>query len=318
MLRIGFAGSGFIAGIHAGALAGLPDVAVAAVVDPDDERARAFAAEHGATVQPSYEAMLAGVDAVYLCLPNTLHASHAVEALDAGVHVFSEKPLATSPADAERVREAAARSSAVYQVGFNKHFAPVYLAVKERIESGALRPAWAHVKMNRGELRQPPWVHDTSLTGGFLYETAIHMLELLGWLFGPAREVVVRAGEGLEDFAMLLSFDGLTATFCSSAHTTWLFPYERLELFGEHATAVTEEMERVTFQLGLDAEPETQDVTSLPVPERWGYAAGDTAFVAAVRGEAPPPVGVEDGLRAVALVDACYRAAASGQPVRFD
>jgi myo-inositol 2-dehydrogenase/D-chiro-inositol 1-dehydrogenase len=320
MIRVGFAGAGFIAGIHAEVLGELPDARVAAVFDPDRERAEAFAAKTGAPAVASFDALLSEVEAIYVCTPNTLHAEQAIAALDAGLHVFSEKPVATSLADARRVREAAAKARGVYQIGFNKRFAPIYRAVKERIDSGVLTPRWALLKMNRGDLHRPPWVADPALTGGFLYETPIHVLDLARWLFGPPREVFCRAAQTcsqqLDDFAAVLTFQsGLSAAFCSSAHTTWLFPFERVEVYGEHAIAVTEEMDWVTLQLGLDAEPETIDVSQLPIAERWGYRAEDEAFLAALRGERPPAVGAEDGALAVELVDALYRSAETGQPV---
>ena len=322
MLQVGFIGAGFIAGVHAQVLAGIDDVQVAAIVDPHEGRALALAANVGARTLPSVEALLGEVDAVYLCAPNAFHAGLAIAALDAGLHVFSEKPMATSLADARRVREAAAQAKGVYQIGFNKRFAPIYRALKERIESGELNPRWAHMKMNRGELQRPAWVADPSLSGGFLYDTPIHLLDLSCWLFGPLQEVVCRAArtcaEQLDDFAMLLTFQsGLSATLCSSAHTTWLFPYERVEVYGDHAVAVTEEMERVTFQIGLEVEAATQDVSHLPMAERWGYLAEDEAFLAAVRGEEAPAVGALVAERAIEVVDACYRAAETRQPVTF-
>ena len=321
MAKVGFAGAGFIAGVHADALAALSDLRIAAVFDPDGTRAEAFAARTGARAVPSFEALLEEVDAVYLCTPNALHAELAIAALEAGRHVFSEKPMAISPAEAGRVRAAAARAEGVYQVGFNRRFAPVYRALKDRIEAGELTPRWAHLKMNRGELERPAWVADGALTGGFLYETPIHFLDLTSWLFGPLREVVCRAAancsQQLDDFAMLLTFQsGLTATFCTSAHTTWLFPFERMEVYGDHAMGVTEELDRLTVQLGLDATPSVIDVSERSMPERWGFVAESEAFLAAVRGEQPPAVGAEGGTRAVEAVDACYRAAETGQPVR--
>jgi myo-inositol 2-dehydrogenase/D-chiro-inositol 1-dehydrogenase len=319
-LRIGFAGAGFIAGIHAGVLGAQPGTDIAAVYDVDPTRAESMASDHGARAVPSFEALLEEADVLYICAPNAFHANMAIAALEAGRHVFSEKPIATSVADARRVRQAAELSRSVYQVGFNKRFAPAYLELKRRIDAGVLTPRWASLKMNRGELQQPAWVGDESLTGGFLYETPIHILDLGCWLFGPAREVVCRAAAScsgqLDDFAMLLTFEsGVTATLCSSAHATWLYPFERVEVYGDHTTAVTEEMDRVTFQLGLETESETLDVHELPVPERWGYAAEDTAFLAAVRGDREPAVSAAVGDDAAFLVDACYRAAASGAPV---
>ena len=323
MPRIGFSGAGFIAGIHAELLASMEDAEVVAVFDADPAQAEAFASKAGARVVPSYEALLEEVDAVYVCSPNLVHAEMAVAALDAGKHVFCEKPPAISLEDVRRVREATERAQGVYQLGLNQRFAPVHRAVHERIASGALTPRWAHVKMNRGQLLQPPWVADASLTGGFLFETAIHVLDVMMWLFGPVEEVVCRAAQTcapqLDDFAMLLTFQsGLTATFGSSGHTTPLVPFQRLEVYGEYATAVTSEADSVTFQLAVDAQPETLDASDLPWSERWGYRAEDEAFLAALRGEAPSPVGAAAAERVVALIDACYRAAESREVVRLD
>lgn len=322
MVRIGFAGAGFIAGVHAEILARLPDVQVAAVGDPSLEHVQKFTEKTGARALPSFEALLEESDAIYVCAPNFFHAELSVRALAAGVHVFCEKPLATSVEDAHRVQEAAAQAKGVYQTGFNQRCAPVFQALRGRIDAGELTPRWGHLKMNRGELQRPAWVADSAVTGGFLYETPIHVLDLACWLFGPAQEVVCRATEScssqLDDFAMLLTFaSGVTATLCSSAHTTWIHPYERLEIYGVHQAAVTEDADRIVFQLGLDVEPFTEDVSQLPWEERWGYAAEDEAFIAAVRGEAPPPAGAGDGVRAVELIDACYRAAQSGEAVRL-
>jgi myo-inositol 2-dehydrogenase/D-chiro-inositol 1-dehydrogenase len=320
MVRIGFAGAGFIANHHAGALSTMPDVRIAAVHEPDAGRTNAFVSEYGATAMPSFEALLQEIDALYICSPNTLHAGSAISALEAGLHIFCEKPPAVTLADARLILDAAGRAKGVYQLGLNQRFAPVHVAVKQKIDSGAMTPRWAHVKMNRGQLLDPPWVADASVTGGFLFETAIHVLDVMIWLFGPVREVVCRAAQTcasqLDDFAMLLTFEsGVTSTFCSSGHTTPLFPFQRIEVFGDYSTAVTEEAARVTFQLGVDAAPETFDVSALPWVERFGYVAEDRAFIDAVRGEAPSPITAGDGYRAIELIDACYRAAGSGERV---
>ncbi|MEX2158426.1 MAG: Gfo/Idh/MocA family oxidoreductase [Dehalococcoidia bacterium] len=321
-MRVGFAGAGFIAGVHAGVLAAQPGTKLTTVFDPNESHAGAFAAKTGARTVPSFEDLLASCDAVYICAPNVHHAGMAVAALEAGLHVFSEKPMATSPAEARRVYNAAERASGVYQIGFNKRYAAVYTELKRRIEDGRLGARWANMKMNRGELLKPSWVGDPSHTGGYLYETPIHLLDMASWLFGPVTEAVCRARQTcsaqLDDFAIILTFaSGMAATLTSSAHTTWLFPYERVEVYGEYATAVTEEMERVTFQHGLEAQPELLDVSDLPVARRWGYAAGDEAFLAAIRDGKSRAAGVREGLAAVALVDACYRAAESWLPVRL-
>jgi myo-inositol 2-dehydrogenase/D-chiro-inositol 1-dehydrogenase len=323
VVKVGFLGAGFISGVHADILLEQEDARISAVVDADGERAAALAARTGATVYPSLQAMLeSGIDAVFIAPPNALHAESALAALAAGVHVFCEKPMATSLEDARRVREAAGSSGVIYQLGFNRRFAPTYQFLKGLVESGELKPRCAHIKMNRGELQKPFWVADASVSGGFLYESTIHLLDMACWLFGEAQEVVCRAAKGcydqLDEFAAIISFaSGVTATLCSCAHATWLFPFERLELFGDHAAAVAEEMERVTYCPGLGRAAVTHEQAQLPMPEKWGYVEEDGLFLKAVAGEIPPAVSAEDGYRAVELAEACYRAARTGQPLRL-
>jgi myo-inositol 2-dehydrogenase/D-chiro-inositol 1-dehydrogenase len=314
-VRIGFAGAGFIANVHAGILAADPRVRVATVFDANPQAAALFALRHGVAVAPSLDDLLRAIDALYICTPNASHAAIAVRALHSGLHVFSEKPMATSLEDARAVHSAATRATgSVYQAGFNRRFALVYKELKARIASGALTPTSALLKMNRGELQRPAWTGDAAISGGFLYETPIHMLDLARHLFGEPAEVICRARttvyDQLDDFSMLFTFaSGMSAVLAASAHATWLFPFERIEIYGEHAIAATEEMERITFGRGIGAAAETIDVAQTPFERRWGYVEEDALFVAAMLGEGPPAVGVDEALRTTELVERCYAAA---------
>lgn len=310
-VRIGFVGAGFIANVHAALLARDGRATVHAVRDPNEQAAAEFAAKHGARVHATVDDLLGDTDAVYICSPNVLHASLAKRALAAGVHVFCEKPMATSIEDARMVLDAAAASRGVYQVGFNRRFASVYTTLKERLAGGDLAAMSALLKMNRGELQRPPWTGDPKVTGGYLYETPVHMLDLARFLFGEVSDVVVRARSNvyaeLDDFSMLLTFaSGMTAAFASSAHATWLPPFERIEVYGAHAIAVTEEMERITLGSGIGEAAHTLDFAQQPFEVRWGYAAEDRAFVDAVCGEAEARVGAADAYETTALVGRCY------------
>jgi myo-inositol 2-dehydrogenase/D-chiro-inositol 1-dehydrogenase len=189
----------------------------------------------------------------------------------------------------------------------------VYATLKERISEARLVPISAVIKMNRGELRQPSWTGDASITGGFLYETPIHVLDIGRYLFGEPAEVTCRARttvyNQLDDFSMLLTFPSdVTVTLTANAHATWLAPFERIEVFGDHIAAVTEEMNRLTFAEGLEVAAETLDFAQLPVESRWGYAEEDRRFVDAIAGEGPPAVSAADAFRTVELVERCYAA----------
>lgn len=314
-LRIGFAGAGFIANVHAGLVAADARVRVAAVYDADPSAAALFALRHGATVLPALDDLIGAVDALYICTPNATHAAIAMRALEAGLHVFSEKPMATSLADARLVHAAALGArSRVYQAGFNRRFALVYKELRTRIASGVLAPTSALLKMNRGELQKPAWTGDPAISGGFLYETPVHMLDLARFLFGEPVEVICRARatvyDQLDDFSMLFTFaSGMTAVLAASAHTTWLFPFERIEVYGAHMIAATEEMERITFGRGIGEAAETIDVAQAPFERRWGYAEEDALFVSAVLDGDPVAVGADEALRTTELVERCYLAA---------
>ena len=313
-LRIGFMGAGFIAGIHAEVLARDPRVSVHAVIDPDLQRVTTFALNTGAAVVPSLDDLLGEVDALYICTPNALHADVAIHALDAGVSVFSEKPMATSLDDARAVLDASQRARGVYQAGFNRRFAGVYRELKHRLASGDVVLSSALLKMNRGELRRPAWTGDPLVSGGFLYETPIHMLDLTRYLFGEPVEVVCRARatvyDQLDDFSMLFTFEsGASAVFATSAHATWLFPFERVEVYGEHAAIVTEEMERITFSTGDQQAALTLDFAQQPRDERWGYIEADGRFVDAICGVGEPAVSAAEAFATTQLVERCYAAA---------
>lgn len=316
-LRIGFVGAGYIADVHAEVLARDPRVRVHAVIDPDLHRVTMFALKTGAQVVPSLDDLLGEVDALYICTPNALHADIAVRALDAGVSVFSEKPMATSLDAARVVLEASQRARGVYQAGFNRRFAGVYRELKHRIASGDLAPTSALLKMNRGELRRPAWTGDPLISGGFLYETPIHMLDLVRYLFGEPDEVVCRARatayDQLDDFSMLFTFDsGLSAVLATSAHATWLFPFERVEVYGDHAAIVTDEMERITFATGVDQAAVTLDFAQLPRNDRWGYSEEDGRFVDAICGVGESAVSAAEALATTEFVESCYSAARTG------
>ena len=321
-VRVGIVGAGQMGTLHARILSRDERVRIVAFYDvqPDvcQARAKAFSAE----ATDSLDALIERVDAVYIATPNTKHVEPALRALQAHRHVFCEKPLATSPDEAQQLSEASRQSSVVFQVGHNRRFAPLYQRVKALLTDERHRPHSVHAKMNRGELLSPPWVGDPAVTGGFLYETTIHILDLLRWLLGEVESLTVRASTHAyaepDDFSMLLGFaSGVHATLASSADASWHFPFERLEIFCHHATIETEEMEHLSYTLGLDSQTVTESFDMMEREIRWGYVEEDRAFIDAILAAEPAPVTVEDGIKAVELVDACYRAARSGETIRM-
>jgi myo-inositol 2-dehydrogenase / D-chiro-inositol 1-dehydrogenase len=314
-VRAGILGGGFMGRVHAHILRRDRRVELAGVFDVDRQRGQEAAKELECDLAETEEDLFDRSDAVYVTVPNTLHAQAASRALKHGRHVFLEKPFATSLADARNLRHLASDARTILQVGHNRRFAPAYRAVKELLKAEDLEPTLAHFKMNRGELESPVWVGNTSLTGGYLYETPLHLFDLARWFFGEVSSVRGHASRRVysepDNFSFLLQFDsGISLTFASCAHATWAFPFERVEIFGRYFTIETAEMDRVTLSAGLNRPASVRDFLALSREEKLGYAAIDTNFISAILGEEPPGVTAEDGYRAVEIVDQCYRASA--------
>ena len=299
-LKIGFIGAGFIAGVHRRNLAQDSRVELAGIYDVDHERA-------GLLAVASIDELLAKCDAIYVTSPNTTHAGMALRAVEAGKHVFCEKPMGVTLEDARRLHEAASGSRTVFQVGFNRRFAKAYVRMKELLASSP--PHCAHIKMNRGELLNPVWTGDEAVTGGFLFETPIHMFDMMRFQFGDIASVDARDSRK-DDFSMLVEFvSGMHATFVTSADTSWFFPYESVEAYGEYSTIQTLEMEAIQYRLGLDQPTQSEHYAGFDIPAKWGFAEEDRLFVDACLGRSQPAVTALDGLRSVEMAFAVYQSA---------
>lgn len=289
-----------------------PRVRLAALFDQDPQRLESAGRLLEAPVVGSSQQLLESVDAVYITIPNSLHVEAALSALAAGKHVFCEKPFATTLADAERLLGACRAARLKFQVGHNRRFAPVYQKVKQLLD-GQFQPTLAHFKMNRGDLHTPAYVGDSRLTGGYLYETPLHLFDMAAWLFGSPQEIrgvgAQRTVEEADNFSFIFQFEsGLSLTFASCAHSGWFFPFERIEVFGKGATLETQEMERLSWALEERGVATTEDFGRLPSEVRWGYVGINANFVGALLDECEVGVGPDQGHLSVKMVHDCYRA----------
>ena len=320
-VKIGIVGTGYVGNVHGGIYAREPRAEVAALFDIIPERAEVTAKRIGGKVCSSQEELLDNCDAVLVCAPNRTHTSIASAAIEAGKHVFCEKPFSLGIEDAALLLERAKASEKVFQVGHNRRFAPVYTTLKEMI---ATDPAHsAHIKMNRGELKNPVWTGDVSVTGGFLYETTIHFFDMLRFQFGEVEELVAYGSQHeypeIDEFSIIFKFkSGFHCSFASSADASWLFPFERIEVFCHHRTIITEEMLRVLDCRGTHADFTTHSFHTFEEDHRRGFLQEDASFIDCILNGTEPKVTAYDGYKAVELVESVYRAIRTGERVRFE
>lgn len=197
-LSVAALGYGFVGEAHANALARLPqffpdapDVSRDVLVGRDEAAAREAADRFGFDrVETDWREAVADADVFLNLGPNHVHVEPTVAALDAGVHVLCEKPLAPTVAGAERVAEAAEASDATAGVGFNYRFLPAVQYAKELLASGDLGP----VRHARFQYLQDwlvdddaPWTwrHDAERAGaGALGDLVAHSVDLARFLVG--------------------------------------------------------------------------------------------------------------------------------------
>jgi len=320
-IKIGIIGTGYIGNVHARICAREERAEVAALYDIVSEKAQRTANSVGGKVCGSREELLENCDAVLVTTPNKTHTEIASHALSEGKHVFCEKPFSIGLTDANKLLAVAESSTKVFQVGHNRRFAPVYVKLKELLSAD--RAHSAHIKMNRGELLNPIWTGDTNVTGGFLYETTIHLFDMMRFQFGEIAELVAYGSQHeypeLDEFSIIFKFkSGFHCTFASSSDASWHFPFERIEVFCHHRTIMTEEMERLLDSKGYDANFETLSWQMTEKEERWGYVQEDKAFLDAILNGNKPPVTALDGFKSVELVEKVYQAIKTGEKIYFD
>jgi D-xylose 1-dehydrogenase (NADP+, D-xylono-1,5-lactone-forming) len=162
--------------------------AVVGVASREAARAEAYAAEWRIPrAFGSYGALLAcpEVDAVYIPLPNALHAEWILRALDAGKHVLCEKPLVVSVGQMEAVEAAARRTGLVVAEGFMYRHHPVSVRARELVRSGAVgRPRMVQGSFTYRQTREPDVRLDLALDGGALWDVGCYPISYARYLLG--------------------------------------------------------------------------------------------------------------------------------------
>ncbi len=314
-----------MAGTHARVLEMVPTIQLRAVCDPVPENAARLAETLGAHAK-TLEAVLADpdIDAVILATPTPTHAALIRQAAGAGKHVFVEKPVAGTLAEAEAVIDVVRRAGVQCQVGFQRRFDPAYVEAKRAIGVGEL----GRLTTFRGVSRDPapPPLDFLKTSGGLMVDLGVHDLDTMRFLVGEVAEVrAVGAVQRTPELAEFGLFDSAVATvrFENGAlgtlelglHTVYGYDI-RAEVLGE----------RGRVHLEMDAPLHLTRYTAEGVVKRppqgfeerffEAYVAEFAAFARCLLTGRPVSPNAEDAAQTLKLALAAQHALTTGETVR--
>lgn len=290
-----------------------------AVASRDQARAEAYAAEWGIPrAHGSYEALLADpdVDAVYISLPNSLHATWAVKAAQAGKHVLCEKPLALSVAEVERIDQAARSAGVVAAEAVMYLYHPLLHRARQLVREGAVgrvtlvRGAFSFFLDRLDDVRWRP-----ELGGGALWDVGSYPVSFIRWIAGEPEQVF-----GWQT----LSSSGVDATFTGLLHC-------RDEMLGAFDCGFRQPFRTEAEVIGTEGRliieqpyilgPESRIVLLresgaevITMPPADPYQCEVEAIGAAALDGAALPVPLESSRANVAVLTALYESARRGRP----
>ena len=313
-MKIGIIGCGNMGILHGKLINENKGLSLVAVFDTNEEKGKLTAEQLNTSFVSTIDELFDKSEMVFIAIPNTMHASMTIKALEAGKHVFVEKPMATNINDATKVLEVSEKTGKRVFVGHNRRFAPVYKEARDIVLSKEFKPSNINIIQNDGDMLEPSWLTDISLTGGFMYDTTVHFLDMARYMMGEIVEL--RAlGKAVcypipDNFAVLLTFEnGSYGVITTCGHASWISPFERVQVVGDHKSVITEELDSLRHSPGLGEIVDGRDYSKLSYEGKWGYIAMHEHMFNALKEGTPALNSAKDGYMTVKLIEACHASA---------
>lgn len=333
-LRVAIIGCGNVSSVHFAAVVNNPAAELIAACDNKPERAKAKGEEYGVPYFTDYNEVLdLKPDVIHICTPHNNHAEVTIAACERGINVLTEKPMAVSLHDADRMIKAAKDNGVTLGVIFQNRYNPSSIAVKEVVESGELgkiKGARMFVTWYRPDeyYSKSDWKGTWDKEGGgVLIDQAIHTMDLMQWIVGDIERLEASMANrthhiiDVEDVAEAVIFFKNGAV--GSLYACNYYTYDAdvlLEVHGENGTATIEKDKAI---IRINGKPERkvyaegdQEVIG---KSYWGVSHKvqiDEFYKDVLAGRQVTIDGVE-GRKALEFVRAIYYSATTGEPVQF-
>jgi predicted dehydrogenase/threonine dehydrogenase-like Zn-dependent dehydrogenase len=295
-VRLGVLGAGNFAGaVMFPTLQKIPQIERVAIASASGLHAHSAAQKYGFDSAAADEAQLLrdpSINTIAILTRHDLHSGQVVRALQAGKHVFCEKPLAVNSQQLEEIRlQVELSPQCLLMVGFNRRFAPLAVRLAEFLKDRQ-EPLVAHYRVNAGFLPLTHWLHDPNQGGGRIIGEGCHFIDFLSFLAGnPPLSVSAQALPDLaryrEDNAVLtFTFpDGSLGTVTYLANGDKAFPKERLEVFCAGKVAVLDDFRSLEL-----VQSSKRTLFRSHLRQDKGHRAEWEAFAASILAVGAPPI----------------------------
>jgi predicted dehydrogenase len=313
-MKVACIGMGWWSDMLADAIKRSGKLTIAACYSRSADKREKFAAKYGCRAFPSYEAVLneRSIEAIINTTPNSAHLETTRAAAAAGKHVFLDKPIANTIADARAITEACRNAKVVLALGYQRRRESQFRWIKTRIEEfGKLVNAESNISRDRlGQIDLSSWRYTAEgMPGGVMLQIGIHYTDVLEYLMGPVRAVsghfvrLVLPGDNPDVASLILEHENgalstLNASYASASE------YYLMNIYGKEASAYYDLHQGLRF-LKRGAK------TSTPIPAEQNDTLVEELeeFVRAARGEAEPEMDGERGTASLAVILAGIRSA---------
>jgi len=321
-VRVGCLGMGWWSDVLADAIKRSGALEIAACYSRSQDKKDKFAAKYGCRAAASYEEMLADgkIDAIVNTTPNSVHLETTRAAAAAGKHVFLDKPIANTVADARGITEACRKAKVVLALGYQRRRESHFRFVKKQIDAGVfgrLVNAEANISRDRlGKIDLSSWRYQAAgMPGGVMLQIGIHYADVLEYLMGPVKAVsgqfarLVLPGDNPDVASLVLEHESgalstLNASYASASE------YYLMNIYGKEASAYYDMHNGLRWlRRGSEkAEKVACEKTDAIVDEL-------EEFARAVRGEAQPEMDGERSTASLATILAGVLSAKEGRRV---
>ena len=321
-VRVGCVGMGWWSDVLADAIQRSGKLEIVACYTRSPGKRQAFAAKYRCKAAESYDAMLRNpvVEAVINTTPNSVHAETTDAAARAGRHVFLDKPIANTIADARALTKACRDAGVVLALGYQRRKESHFRWIRQQIDAGVfgkLVNAEANISRDRlGKIDLSSWRYTAAgMPGGVMLQIGIHYSDVLEYLIGPVKAVtgrlaqLVLPGDNPDVASLILEHENgaqstLNASYASASE------YYLMNVYGKEASAYYDLHQglRLLKRGGNAAAP-------VPCPKNDPIVEELEEFAAAVRGDGQPDMDGEKSTASLAVLLAGIRSAKEGRRV---